>query len=49
MTISDLRDRRDFAEVVADCVWRACYEGLGWSAAEQTEDGIFILTRDIND
>jgi GNAT superfamily N-acetyltransferase len=28
---------------------RAYYEGLGWSAAEQTEDRMFILTRDIND
>ena len=49
MTISDLRDRRDFAEAVADRVWRAYYEGLGWSSAEQTEDGTFILTRDIDD
>jgi GNAT superfamily N-acetyltransferase len=28
---------------------RTYYEGLGWSVAEQTEDGIFILTRDIDD
>lgn len=29
MTISDLRDRPDFAEAVADCVWRAFWKDKG--------------------
>jgi GNAT superfamily N-acetyltransferase len=28
---------------------RSYYEGLGWSVLEQTEDGMFVLTRGNND